>query len=97
MSGRDRVAAVKRAREMQVRIEAATVRVAHSQRRAERARDQRRRSLDVADAKVADRDREVDAAVGLLADACGSTRYAAEVLGLPERQVRRMVKNASWP
>jgi len=95
MSGRDRIAAVKRAREKQARIEAATVRVAQSQQRAARARDQRRRSVEVADAKVADREREVDTEVGLLVDVCGSTRYAADVLGLPERQVRQMVKRTS--
>jgi hypothetical protein len=95
MSGRNRIAAVKRAREKQARIEAATVRVAQSQQGAERARDQRRRSVEMADAKVADREREVDTEVGLLVDVCGSTRYAADVLGLPERQVRQMVKRQS--
>lgn len=95
MSGRDRIAAVKRAREKQARIEAATVRVAHAQQRAERAKDQRRRSVEMADAKVADREREVGTEVGLLVDVCGSTRYAADVLGLSEQQVRKMVKRTS--
>jgi hypothetical protein len=94
MAGRDRVAAVRRAREMQTRIETAAVRIANSQRKLQRARDQRQRALDQADTKVAAREHDVDVEVQLLVEACGSPRYAAEVLGLPERQVKQMTKRA---
>lgn len=95
MSGRDRVAAIRRAREMQARIETAAMRIANSQRKLDRARDQRQRALEQAEAKVAAREHDIDVEVRLLVEACGSPRYAAEVLGYSERQVRQMVKRAN--
>ena len=95
MAGRERVAAVRRAREMQARIESVAMRIASSQRKLQRARDHRQRALEQAEAKVAAREHDVEVEVGLLVEACGSPRYAAEVLGYPERQVRQMVKRAS--
>ncbi len=94
MAGRDRVAAVRRARERQARIEAAALRIANSQRKLQRARGLRQRALEQAEARVAAREHDVEVEVNLLVEACGSPGYAAEVLELPERQVRQMAKRA---
>lgn len=91
MSGRDRVAAVKRARERQARIEEALARVTKAQRRAEQAWAQRQRSLEAAEAKVASAEDRVACDIAALATICGSTAYVAEVLGFSERQVSRLI------
>jgi hypothetical protein len=94
MAGRDRVAAVKRARERQARVEAVAVRVAKAQRRVDQASARRQRALEVADARVAEVRDEYSREVHALVDTCGSIGYAADVLGLSERDVRTMIRRA---
>lgn len=89
VSGRERVAAVRRARERQTRIEAATVRVARAQALVQRRRATRDRVLAAAAARVAAAEAAVAGEISTLVSACGSTAYAAEILDLPERDVRR--------
>ncbi len=95
MAGRERIAAVKRARERQARVEAAAVRVAKVERRVDQAALHRQRTIEAADARLGEIEdeyyREVDALVGT----CGSVSYAAEVLGVGEREVRRAMRRAS--
>lgn len=94
MAGRDRIAAVKRARERQARVEAVAVRVAKVQRRIDQATARRQRAIDAADARLVELGDEHAREVNALADTCGSINYTAEVLGLGERDVRRAIKRA---
>jgi hypothetical protein len=94
MAGRDRVAAVKRARERQARVEAAAVQVAKAQRRVDQAGARRQRALDAADARLAEVRDEYSREVHALVDTCGSIGYAADVLDLSERDVRIMIRRA---
>jgi hypothetical protein len=90
MAGRDRLNAVKRARERQALIEAATLRVARAQARAEQARSAKERTVATADEKIAGADDALAVEIRALVAACGSTSYAAEILCLEERRVRRL-------
>ena len=94
MAGRERIAAVKRARERQARVEAAVVRVAKVQRRADQAAIRRQRTIDAADARLGEIEHEYCQEVDALVGTCGSVSYAAEVLGLGERDVRRSMRRA---
>ncbi len=94
MASRDRIAAVRRARERQARIEAATTRVAQAQRRVEQAETRRQRTLDSANARLADTELDLACEIEALVTSCGSTGYAAEILGLDERQIRKMTTRA---
>ena len=94
MASRDRIAAVRRARERQARIEAATTRVAQAQRRVEQAESRRQRTLDSATARLADTELDLAREIEALVTSCGSTGYAAEILGLDERQIRKMTTRA---
>jgi hypothetical protein len=94
MAGRERIAAVKRARERQARVEAAAVRVAKVQRRVDQAAIRRQRAIDAADARLGQLEDEYSREVHALVDTCGSLGYAAEVLGLGERAVRRALRRA---
>jgi hypothetical protein len=91
MAGRDRIAAVKRARERQTRIEAATVRVAKAQGALSRAEARRDRAVEAAQAGVVRAGLEVAREVDALVDRCGSIGYAADILEVSERQVRKML------
>ena len=92
MAGRDRIAAVRRARERQARIEVATTRVAQAQRRVEQADSRRQRALDSANARLADTELALAREIEALVTSCGSAGYAAEILGLDERQVRKITR-----
>ncbi len=94
MAGRDRIASVRRARERQARIEVVTTRVARAQRRVEQAEIRRQRTLDAANEKLADTELDLAREVDSLVTSCGSTEYAAEILGLDERQVRKLTTRA---
>jgi hypothetical protein len=94
MASRDRIAAVKRARERQARIETATTRVSRAQRRVEQSRARRQRALEAADSKVSDAELELAREVNALVTCCGSTEYAAEILELDQRAVRKMTAQA---
>lgn len=97
MAGRDRLTAVKRARERQALIEAATLRVTRAQSRAERARTAKQRAIAASDEKVDGADAVVSTELQALVVACGSTSYAAEILELEERLVRRLVAKKPPP
>jgi hypothetical protein len=90
MAGRDRLTAIKRARERQARIEAATLRVTHAQARLERAKTAKDRAVSTADQKIATAQADLATEVAALVAACRSTSYAAEILELDERLVRRL-------
>ncbi len=94
MAGRDRIAAVKRARERQARVEAAAVRVAKSQRRVDQAALRRKRAIDAANARLGEIEDEYCCEVRALVETCGSVAYAAEILELGERDVRRAMRRA---
>ena len=94
MAGRDRIAAVRRARERQARIEAATTRVAQAQRRVEQAESRRQKTLDSANARLADTELGLAREIEALVTSCGSTGFAAEILGLDERQIRKITTRA---
>lgn len=94
MTSRDRIAALRRARERQTRIETATTRVSRTRGRVEQARSRRQRALESADAKVAETELELAREVKALVTCCGSTEYAAEILELNERDVRKMTARA---
>jgi hypothetical protein len=94
MASRDRIAALKRARERQSRIETATTRVSRSQRRVEQSRAHRQRALEAADLKVSEAELELARQVNALVTCCGSTEYAAEILELKERDIRKMTVRA---
>lgn len=94
MSSRERVAALRRARERQSRIEAATTRVARAQQRVERAKTRRQRALESSDSRVAEAEIELAREVEALVTCCGSRGYAAEILELNEREIRKTVSRA---
>ncbi len=95
MAGRDRIAVVKRARDKQARVEATVVRVAKVQRRVDQAAIRRQRTIDAADARLGEIEHEYCQEVDALVGTCGSVSYAAEVLGLGERGVRRAMRRAN--
>ena len=89
MAGRDRVAALKRARERQRRIEEQTSRTVRAFRAADRARAARERAVERADQHLHDAIAAATAETARLADICGSVEAAAEILGIEAREVRR--------
>jgi hypothetical protein len=95
LAGRDRLTAVKRARERQALIEAATLRVTRAQARAERARVAKERAVAAADERIAGAEAAVAAELQALVAACGSIGYVAEILQLDHRVIRRMASKRS--
>jgi hypothetical protein len=94
MASRERIAALRRARERQTRIETATTRVSRTQVRVEQAKSRRQRALESADSRVAEAELELAREVKALVTSCGSIEYAAEILELNERDVRKMTTRA---
>ncbi len=94
MASRERIAALRRARERQTRIETATTRVSRTRGRLAQAKSRRQRALESADAKVAETELELAREVKALVACCGSTEYAAEILELNERDIRKMTARA---
>jgi hypothetical protein len=88
-----RVAALRRARQRQVRIESATARATRAQTALERAIKVRQLAAERHDERV--RAAEAASAVEVveLARVCGSTEAAAEILGRPVQDVRRVLKS----
>ncbi|MFC0622432.1 hypothetical protein [Kribbella deserti] len=95
MGGNERLAALKRARERQTRIEAATARAIRAQTAAERAIKVREMSARKHDERVAAAEQAVAVAASELAQTCGSSEAAAEILGWNVRELRRIAKIAS--
>jgi hypothetical protein len=93
MPGNERVAALQRARRRQARIEAATAKAVRARTALERAG--RSRSLAIArhDEKVESAEAASVREAIELSKVCGSVEAAAEILGLPLREMRRLVKS----
>lgn len=87
-----RVAALRRARERQARIEAATARATRAQAAMERAIKARLLAAERHDERVRDAEEAVAAEAAGLAGVCGSTEAAAEILGWSVRHVRSVLK-----
>jgi hypothetical protein len=94
MAGRDRVAALKRARERQRRIEEQVARAVRAYGAAERARAARERVIERADRRVSDATELAARETARLAATCGSAEAAAEILELDVRDVRRAVASS---
>jgi hypothetical protein len=95
MAARERVAALKRARERQRRIEEQTARTVRAYAAAERARLARQRLIERADQRVAEAIELATTETARLAATCGSSEAAAEILGLEAREVRRAVSGTA--
>ena len=87
-----RVAALRRARQRQVRIEAATAHAMNAQAGLTRAIDARQAAAERHDERVRDAEEKQAAAAAELARICGSAEAASEILGWSVRDVRKVVK-----
>jgi hypothetical protein len=94
MAGRDRVAALKRARERQRRIEEQVARAVRAYTAVDRARAARERAMERADQRVTDATRLAVGETARLAAICDSAEAAAEILDLDVRDVRRAVASS---
>ncbi|WP_328992752.1 hypothetical protein OG394_00750 [Kribbella sp. NBC_01245] len=97
MGGNERLAALKRARERQRRIEAATARAIRAQTTVQRAVKTREASARKHDEKVNAAEQAVASAAADLARTCGSSDAAAEILGWSTRELRRITRTAVTP
>jgi hypothetical protein len=95
MSGSDRVAALRRARQRQARIEAATARAIRAHAAVDRAIKAREMAAERHDERVAKAEAGASAHTAELARVCGSAEAAAEILGWSTREIRRVVKAQS--
>lgn len=92
MGASERVSALRRARERQARIEAATNRTIKAQTLVDRAVEARRLAIERYDERVADAEATYEAEVAELARTCRSADAAAEILGCSVSELRRVVK-----
>lgn len=88
-----RVAALRRARERQSRIEAATARATRAQAALERAIKARLLAAERHDERVRDAEEATATEAAGLARVCGSAEAAAEILGWSMRHVRSVLKS----
>ncbi|TCO37624.1 hypothetical protein EV646_12311 [Kribbella antiqua] len=95
MGASERVEALKRARQRQARIEAATARTIRAYAALERAIQARAFAVERHDERVAAAETASAAETAELARVCGSAEAAAEILGWSVRDVRRVVKEAN--
>lgn len=93
MSASERVAALRRARERQARIESATARTVKAFTNLERAVEAKVQAIERYDERVAQAEAMSESETAELARVCGSAEAAAEILGLSARSVRRVVKS----
>ncbi|TCC38882.1 hypothetical protein [Kribbella speibonae] len=93
MGASERVAALRRARERQARIEAATTRTIKAQASLDRAVEAKALAIERYDERVADAEAMCAAEIAELARVCRSAEAAAEILGWPVRELRRVVKS----
>lgn len=93
MGGSERVAALKRARQRQARIEAATGRAVRARTALERANRSRELAIERHDEKVANAEATSVREAAELSKVCGSAEAAAEILGLSLRDMRRLLKS----
>jgi hypothetical protein len=92
MGANERVAALRRARERQARIEAATTRTIKAQTSLNRAVEAKALAMERYDRRVTDAEATCAAEVAELARICRSAEAAAEILGWSIGEVRRVVK-----
>lgn len=92
MGASERVAALRRARGRQARIEAATARTFNAQATLDRAVEAKALAIARYDERVANAEAMWAAEISELARACRSADAAAEILGCSVRELRRMVK-----
>lgn len=93
MGASERVAALRRARERQVRIEAATSRTMKAHASVQHAVEAKGRAIERYDERVARAEALAAAETAELARICGSAEAAAEILGWSVRELRRVVKS----
>jgi hypothetical protein len=94
MAGRDRVAALQRARQRQRRVEEQTARTTKAYAAVDRAKTGRERALERLDRKVAEAADAAHREAAQLVEVCGSSAAAAEILGVDIRELRRAVISA---
>jgi hypothetical protein len=94
MGASERVAALRRARQRQVRIEAATARAIKAQTALARAIQAKEAAIRRCDERVAIETAQSESEIAELARVCGTTEAAAEILGWSIREVRRTLKSA---
>jgi hypothetical protein len=87
-----RVAALRRARQRQARIEAATARAMRAQAALNRAIQARSLAAERHDIRVRDAEQRSAAEAAELARVCGSADAAAEILGWNVRDVRKVLR-----
>jgi len=92
MGAGERVAALRRARERQARIEGATTRAIKAQVSLARAIQAKETAIRRCDERVAIAEARSEAETVELAHVCGSADAAAEILGWSLREVRRTLK-----
>jgi hypothetical protein len=93
MAGRDRIAALQRARQRQHKIEEQTARAVRAHRATARAQAARQRAIERADQRVAEATVAATHETARLVSICGSVEAAAEILNLDLREVRRAVSS----
>lgn len=92
MGANERVAALRRARQRQARIEAATTRAVNAQTSLARVIQAKEMAIRRCDERVAAAEARSDSEAAELAQICGSAGAAAEILGWSVRDVRRTIK-----
>ena len=92
MGASERAAALRRARERQAKIEAATARTIKAHAALDRAVDAKDQAIARLEQRVADAEATWAAETARLASVCGSAEAAAEILGWSVRKLRRVVK-----
>ncbi|MFD7159391.1 hypothetical protein ACFV9C_32665 [Kribbella sp. NPDC059898] len=92
MAASERVAALRRARERQARIETATSRTLKAQASMQRAVEAKAVAIDRHDERVAAAEEAWVAEIAELVRTCRSAEAAAEILGWSARELRRVVK-----
>lgn len=94
MPGRDRVAALRRARERQHLIEQAATRAVKAQTAVKRAQQARQAALQKADARVREAQQTWAEEIAGLAAVAGSPVIAADILGISQREAQRASSEA---
>jgi hypothetical protein len=92
MGASERAAALRRARDRQARIEAATAGVVAARGNVVRAGEAKAQAMQRHDERIAAAELLCESETTRLAKACASAEAAAEILGISQREVRRMVK-----
>ncbi|GAA1580356.1 hypothetical protein GCM10009789_37740 [Kribbella sancticallisti] len=92
MGASERVAVLRRARERQARIEAATTRTIKAQASLDRAVHAKALAIERYDERIADAETTWAAETAEPARTCRSAEAAAEILGWSVRELRRVMK-----